>query len=201
MSFVTLFFAFTVALLHTLIPSHWLCFVVVGKAQRWRLSKTLAVTAAAATLHVLSTIALGIAIIVVGGRFMKDDHLEKLSAVFLIGFGALYLLLHVIHAGHRHEKDAAIPEKVAILSLLLTVAVSPCSGAIPLLVAQAGQGKMIALVSAVLLLTTLGNMLVLVGLTSLGIEKLKLDFVERYEKLLVGGVLCALGIAVLVVPH
>ena len=30
---VMLVSTFTIALLHTLIPSHWLCFVLVGKAQ------------------------------------------------------------------------------------------------------------------------------------------------------------------------
>ncbi|MBI2899277.1 MAG: hypothetical protein HYY17_03780 [Planctomycetes bacterium] len=201
MSFVTLFSTFTVALLHTLIPSHWLCFVAVGKAQQWRLRKTLAVSAAAGALHVATTVALGIAIILVGRRFLDGERLEKASGAILIGLGAFYLILHALRAGHHHVRDAAIPHKVAVLSLMLTVAVSPCSGAIPFLVAAAGSSKMVAMVAAVLLVTTIGNMLLLVGLTSLGIEKLKFDFIEKYEKLLVGGVLCLLGTAVLLAGH
>ena len=42
-------------------------------------------------------------------------------------------------------------------------------------------------------------MLLMVGLTSLGIEQLKFSFFDRYEKLIVGLVLCALGALVLVV--
>jgi hypothetical protein len=58
---------------------------------------------------------------------------------------------------------------------------------------------MIALIAAVLLVTTVGPMLLLVGLTSLGIEKLQFAFFDRYEKLIVGLVLALLGALVLVV--
>ncbi len=201
MDLVTLFSTFTVALLHTLIPSHWLCFVAVGKAQGWRVRKTLAVAAAAGALHVFSTVGVGVAITLVGKRFLDAEMLEKLSAFVLIGIGALYLLLHLLHIGHHHEKDASIPQGVAVFSLILSVTISPCSGAIPFLVAAAGHWKTVAMVATVLLFTTVGNMLLLVGLTSLGIEKLKFEFIERYEKLLVGGVLCLLGAAILVIPH
>ncbi len=201
MDLVALFSTFTVALLHTLIPSHWLCFVAVGRAQKWRLRTTLGVTALAGILHVLTTIGVGIAIVLAGRRFLDPERLEQLSAYVLIGIGALYLVLHLLRVGHRHERDARIPHNVAVLSLILTVTISPCSGAIPFLVAAAGQWKTIALLSGVLFVTTLGNMLVLVGLTSLGIERLRFEFFERYEKLLVGGLLCLLGVIILLAPH
>lgn len=198
---VTLVLTFTMALLHTLIPSHWLCFVAVGKAQGWRIRKTILVAAAAGFVHVASTVAIGIVLIVTGRKFLPGHALEKASAVVLIAIGTVYLAMHLFHFGHRHEKDAVIPEKVAVASLILSVAISPCSGAIPFLVATSGTFLWVALVSGVLLVTTLGNMILLVGLTSLGIEKLQINFVERYEKLLVGLVLCALGAAILVIPH
>lgn len=201
MELVPLFSTFTVALLHTLIPSHWLCFVAVGKAQRWPIRKTMAVAAGAGVLHVVSTVAIGVAFVLVGRRFLDDEKLEQLAGFVLIGIGLLYLGLHVFRAGHHHEKDAAVSGNVAMLSLLLSVTLSPCSGAIPFLVAAAGQVKMILAVGVVLLVTTVGNMLLLVGLTALGIEKLKFEFIDRYEKVLVGGVLCLIGAAVLLIPH
>jgi hypothetical protein len=42
-------------------------------------------------------------------------------------------------------------------------------------------------------------MLLLVGLTSLGIEKLQFRIFDRYEKLIVGGVLCILGALIFLV--
>jgi hypothetical protein len=201
MNYITLFSTFIVALLHTLIPSHWLCFVAVGKAQQWKLRTTLMVTSAAGALHVLTTVGVGIAVGLIGREFLEEETLEKISSFILIGIGVLYLILHRFKAGHHHEKDAAIPQKVAVLSLILSVTVSPCSGAIPFLVSSVHQWKMVAMITAVLLLTTIGNMMLLVGLTSLGIEKLKLEFVERYEKLLIGSILCLLGAAALFIPH
>ncbi len=202
---VALVSTFTVALLHTMIPSHWLCFVVVGRAQGWRPRKTLAVAAAAGLLHVASTMALGVALAVFGRAiFDKDDHLlEKASAFILIGLGALYLVSHLLHAGHHHEQDKAVPEKAAFLALLFSLVFSPCSASIPLLIVSTWDAgwAALALIAGVLLVTTVGVMLLLVGLTTLGIEKLQFAAFDKYEKLIVGSLLCLLGGLVLLVHH
>ena len=191
---------FTVALLHALIPSHWLCFVVVGRAQGWRTRKTLAVAAAAGLLHVASTILLGVAGASIVQKFLSHEHLlERMSGILLIVLASIYLGAHLLHAGHHHEQDRSVTEKAAILSLLFSLAFSPCTIAIPLLMASAQELGMVALIAAVLLVTTVGPMLLLVGLTSLGIEKLQFAFFDRYEKLIVGLVLALLGALVLVV--
>jgi hypothetical protein len=192
---------FTFALLHTLIPSHWLCFVIVGRAHGWKTRKTLAVAGAAGLLHVISTVAVGAA----GGAWIKSlthvHTLEQIGAWTLIGLGGLYLLTHALHAGHHHESDRAVTEKAAFVSLLFSLVFSPCTAATILLMAQVQGLGMIALVGAILLVTTVGGMLLLVGLTILGIEKLQFAFFDRYEKLILGGVLVLLGALVLVVPH
>jgi len=196
---------FTVALLHTLIPSHWLCFVVVGRAQGWPRRKTLGVTAAAGIVHVATTVTLGIALAAAGRSLLEhQEHLlERVSAFILIVLGALYLGSHLLHAGHHHESDKAVSEKAAVLALVFSLVLSPCSASIPLLiVASASAGwTALALIAVVLLVTTVGVMLLMVGLTSLGIERLQFSFFDRYEKLIVGLVLCALGALVLLVPH
>ncbi|KAJ8568372.1 hypothetical protein K7X08_027905 [Anisodus acutangulus] len=55
----------TVSLLHSFIPTHWLPFSIVGRAQKWTLSRTLLVTAFGAVLHVISTSILGITAITI----------------------------------------------------------------------------------------------------------------------------------------
>jgi putative Mn2+ efflux pump MntP len=189
----------TVALLHMLIPSHWLCFVVVGRAQGWRTRKTLAVAAVAGLLHVLSTVAVGLVLGTFVREFVEKEEatLEKAGALLLIGLGALYLLSHLLHAGHHHEHDRAVSEKTAFVALLFSLVLSPCSAAIPVLVASETDPQMVALTAAVLLVTTVGGMLALVGLASLGIEKLRFAFFDRYEKIIMGSVLCLLGALVL----
>ncbi len=132
---VSLPLIFTVALLHTLIPSHWLCFVVVGRVQRWSIGRTLAVAGAAGVLHAVTTIALGVAIILFGRRVMDEEAMERLSAVVLICLGLIYLFSHVFHVGHRHSHDEAMTGKAATAALLFSLVLSPCSAAIPFLVA------------------------------------------------------------------
>jgi len=198
---VSLPMIFTVALLHTLIPSHWLCFVVVGRAQKWKTRKTLAVAAAAGFLHVATTVALGVAIVVFGRRFLEEEALERLSAGVLVALGLLYLVTHLLRAGHHHAHDQAVTEKAAFAALLFSLVISPCSAAIPFLVAVSGSVAWITLIAGILLVTTVGGMLLLVGLTSLGIEKLQFQFFDRYEKLIVGLTLCALGGLVLLLHH
>lgn len=193
---------FTLALLHTLIPSHWLCFVLVGRAQGWHRTKTLSVTAAAGFIHVATNVTLGAALAVLGRTFLEHEHehlLERVSALILIGLGAIYLGIHLFHAGHHHEQDKAVTGRAAILALSFSLALSPCSASIMLLmVATAGAGWMtLVMISSVLLVTTVGVMLLMVGLTSLGIERLQFTVFDRYEKLIVGMVLCVLGSAIL----
>jgi putative Mn2+ efflux pump MntP len=200
---VSLLSTLTVALLHTLIPSHWLCFVVVGRAQGWRPRKTLAVAAVAGLVHVATTVLLALAVLAFGEAFLegRGEILERVSGLVLIALGALYLVSHLFRAGHRHEHDQSLTEKAAFGALIFSLVVSPCSFSIPLLlVSSHGLGwAAILFISAVVLVTTVGVMLLLVGLTSLGIEKLQFAFFDRYEKLIVGLVLGVLGALVLVI--
>ena len=197
-----LFSTFTLALLHTLIPSHWLCFVVVGRAQKWRLRRTLSVTAIAGFLHALSAFLLGLLLTgVAKASTQRPETLERLSGLILIGLGILYLFSQFFHAGHHHEQDQHIREKTAIASLLLSLALSPCSFSIPFVVlasSPAGWGA-VFLIGLVLLVTTVGVMLLLVGLTAAGVERLKFSFFDRFEKLILGLVLCILGALVFIV--
>ena len=198
-----LFSTFTLALLHTLIPSHWLCFVVVGRAQKWRLGRTLSVTAIAGFLHALSAFLLGLILtgVAKASTQKRPEVLERLSGLILIGLGVLYLFSQFLHAGHHHEQDRHIREKTAIASLLLSLALSPCSFSIPFVVlasSPAGWGA-VFLIGLVLLVTTVGVMLLLVGLTAAGVEKLKFSFFDRFEKLILGLVLCILGALVFII--
>jgi hypothetical protein len=61
---------FGVALVHAAIPTHWLPFVLVGRAQGWRLQRVLAAAAAAAVGHILTTSIVGV-LILMAGRFVE----------------------------------------------------------------------------------------------------------------------------------
>jgi putative Mn2+ efflux pump MntP len=190
--------AFTVALFHTAIPSHWLCFVLVGRARGWRLRRTMAVAALAGVLHVAVTVTLGLVIARLGHYFLPLEDLERMGGWVLVGLAALYLLLHFTRQGHHHHHEPSSSDRIALGGLMLAVTISPCSLAIPVLVGAAGTSPMqVLLISAVLLVTTVGNMVMLVGLTGLGVEKLPFHFFDHYEKLILGLVLGAVGAFIL----
>src|SRR5688572_27506644 len=190
--------AFTFTLIHTAIPSHWLCFVLVGRARGWRLRRTMAVAAATGALHVATTVTLGIILAKTSQTLFDIHDLELVGGWILSGLGALYLLLHFINKGHHHDHESSASDRMALGGLIFAVTVSPCTAVIPILVGAAMSSMaQVALISIVLLLTTVGNMVLLVGLTGLGVEKLPLAVIDRYEKLILGLVLVAVGLFIL----
>ena len=79
---------FTVAFFHAAIPTHWLPFVLTGRARGWSRAKTLAVTAFAGTGHVAVTTLLGLAIAWFGFQLN-----EKIGALFpWIAGGLLWMM-------------------------------------------------------------------------------------------------------------
>src|SRR3954471_16090852 len=96
---------FTVAFFHAAIPTHWLPFVLVGRARRWPRGKTIAITAAAGLGHVAITSLLGLVIAWCG--FQLD---EKIGRAFpwlaggLLGlFGVFYLWRQISGRGIMHH--------------------------------------------------------------------------------------------------
>ena len=57
---------FGVAFLHAVLPTHWLPFVLVGRAQRWSLGMTLVSVLASGLAHIAATAAVGGLIVVAG---------------------------------------------------------------------------------------------------------------------------------------
>lgn len=89
-------------------------------------------------------------------------------------------------------------DRVAITSLFLLLTFSPCEGFLPVYLTGIQHGwPGFALLSAILALATLVGMMVFTSLTWLGLEKLKLKFAERYENGILGGLLCFMGILVI----
>src|SRR5688500_17485784 len=96
---------FAVALAHAAIPTHWLPFVLAGRAQRWSRSRTVAVVAIAGGAHVLFTTLLG-ALIVWFGIEISDDVgsiFLLIAAGVLIATGGFYIWRHLSGRGHGHH--------------------------------------------------------------------------------------------------
>jgi len=95
---------FAIAFFHAAIPTHWLPFVLTARIQRWSRSKTLAVTAIAATGHATFTAALGLAVAWLGIALSSrvGDWFPRIAGGVLIVFGVYYIVRQIRGHGHTH---------------------------------------------------------------------------------------------------
>lgn len=203
----------TVAFLHAALPTHWLPFVLAGRAQGWSRAKTLFVTLCAGLGHVLFTIVLGG--IIAGLGMAIDERYETLlpwlASGLLLALGLYYLLRGDVH-GHRHYGDvqhqsgqeACAPPRgrsdgAIIGSLILLLTFSPCEAFLPVFAAGAQFGWTGFLwLSMVLLLATISGMMLFTWFTLMGLAHFRLEALEHYEGRIVGSLLIVLAIFVLI---
>ncbi|CAD6238849.1 unnamed protein product [Miscanthus lutarioriparius] len=250
----------TVSLLHSFIPTHWLPFSIVARAQRWPLSRTLLVSqyppplpsflprasfspvaaiaaryclpppdlvhsltrvgegsrpidrgkrgslgfysaAFGGVLHVVSTALLGITAVTMANTIAGEETVHKLASLLLIFLGGSYILLFAIgKGGHSHAHNHPM-EKMAVAGLVLVPALSPCATTLPVFLAVGNSSSMMILAIIVLLFSTITVMTSLVALSFYGASQIKFHWVERYDKILVGTVLCLVGVLTYVFHH
>jgi nickel/cobalt transporter (NicO) family protein len=93
------------ALFHTLIPDHWLPFVLVARSQGWSLSKTFWTTLLSAVFHVTLSLGLGIVALFLGREFTTaiGERIERFAGFGLLFFGLVYTLFFLTGSGkHQH---------------------------------------------------------------------------------------------------
>jgi hypothetical protein len=127
-----------------------------------------------------------------------------------VHFGYPHEHLHEQNHGHQddHDHDHEGPsahqprptsDRAAILSLLAFLTFSPCEGFVPFYVSGIRYGWAgFALLTAVLSVATVAGMVIFTSLTLVGLSKIKLGLLEKYESALMGVLLCAVGILIIV---
>ena len=109
--------AVATAAFHTLIPDHWMPFVLVGRARGWSAGTTATVSGLSALVHTLLSAALGLAALGVGEAAAGaiGHHLERGSGVLLVVFGTAYAVWAWRKGGHFHPGGALLhtPEEGA----------------------------------------------------------------------------------------
>lgn len=92
------------AAIHTLIPDHWLPFVLVGRARGWSGRQTAMVSGFSAAVHALLSVALGLLALRLGTTAASalGEGLERGSGLLLIAFGAAYAIWAWRKRGHFH---------------------------------------------------------------------------------------------------
>ncbi|KAH7365857.1 hypothetical protein KP509_18G049500 [Ceratopteris richardii] len=123
-----------------------------------------------------------------------EETVHKLAFVLLIFLGASYIVLFLTGIGsHTHNHNHSM-EKMAVAGLILLPALSPCATTLPVFLAVGNSSSSLVLLAIlVLLLSTLAVMITLVTLSFYGASQLKFHWIEKYDKALVGSVLCLVG--------
>jgi len=104
-TYVLIVTAGATALFHTLIPDHWLPFVLVARSQGWSLRKTFFTTLFSAIFHVTLSLGLGILALLLGREFVMalGERMEAFAGVTLIFFGLVYALYFGMAGGHHQH--------------------------------------------------------------------------------------------------
>lgn len=196
---------FLAALLHAALPTHWLPFVAVGRAQGWSRPVVLAVAALAGLAHILSTAAVGSMLTVAGELAPWLTHaMPYAAAAVLAGFGLWYLARAAVRppalagVGVQAVERARVGDGAAVWGLVGFLAASPGEALLPVYVGAGvhGWGVVLLLTFAFAAGTVLG-MVLLTGLAMAGVERFRLQRWTRFEGVALGLVLLALAVFVL----
>jgi ABC-type nickel/cobalt efflux system permease component RcnA len=92
------------AVLHTLIPDHWLPFALIGRARGWTVRTTAMISGFSALIHVTLSILLGFLALGIGVAASEaiGETLERAGAVLLVLFGLAYAWWAWRKGGHFH---------------------------------------------------------------------------------------------------
>ncbi|MGE5212114.1 MAG: hypothetical protein ACM3NN_00340 [Nitrospirota bacterium] len=110
------------------------------------------------------------------------------------------------HEGEHDDDIATIKQRwshrrsdwIVIAGLFALLTFSPCEAFLPIFLIGAKYGWVaFLLLTATLAIATVAGMLVFTWLTLLGVEKMKLNAFEKFESGVLGGVLCLLGLLII----
>ena len=212
---------FGIAFFHAAIPTHWLPFVLTARVQHWSRAQTIAVTALAGSGHVAATALLGFCITWFGTNLSETigDWFPRIAGGSLFLFGLYYLIRQMAGRGHVHFPyphehlhepggDAhehgrpRTTDRAAIVSLLAFLTFSPCEGFLPFYVSGIRYGwKGFTILTIILSVATVLGMVIFTSLTLAGLDRVRLAWLEKYESVIMGALLCAVGLLILIFEH
>lgn len=196
---------FATAFLHAALPTHWLPFVIVGRAQRWSLGRVLAAVTTAGLAHIAVTALVGGLIVVAGLALDRwiGGLLPYLSAILLFAFGGFYLVRALIQGpqtagGPQLDlPDPSASHATAFWGLVMVMAISPGEVLLPVYLSQAQQGlAVLAALTVVFAVGTVLGMILFTVAARAGWSVLRLERWARYEGAVLGLALIAIGLLV-----
>jgi len=223
--FLLLVTAASIAFFHTLFgPDHYLPFIVMSKARKWTMFKTIWITILCGLGHVGSSILIGAIGVAFGFGISKVEGFEgirgNIAAWAFILFGLIYFAwgmwraiknkphkhIHIHDNGsvhtHEHthlEKHDHLHKKNITPWVLFTIFVlGPCEPLIPILMYPAAKQSTFGLILVIIVFSviTIATMLAVVLLASKGIKMISFGKVEKYTHAIAGATIFLSGFAI-----
>ncbi|HEX2532829.1 MAG TPA: hypothetical protein VHK69_03780 [Chitinophagaceae bacterium] len=188
------------ALVHALIPNHWLPLVAVARSEQWKQREVSTVTLIAALAHVTGTVVLGLILGRIGTELEQDygGTVHVASSVLLIVFGLIYFTVNLPHHHHSEQRDVAAFKRSKrrwIFIFIIMMFLSPCLEVESLFLSAGVHGMgVVSLMAAVYAVVSISGILLLVNLGYRGVKLLSAEFIEHNEKRISGIVLIIVGI-------
>jgi hypothetical protein len=188
------------AMVHALIPNHWLPLVAVAKAEKWKPKEVNLITLLAALAHVTGTVALGVVLGVIGKELVRDygNTVYVASSLLLIVFGLIYFTVNLPHHHHNSQQDVVAYKRSKrkwILIFIVMMFLSPCLEVESLFLSAGAYGmSAVFMLSFIYAAVSITGILLLVNLGYKGTKLLSAHFIEHHEKRISGIVLILVGI-------
>jgi len=188
------------AIVHALIPNHWLPLVAVARAEKWKSSEVTTITLISALAHVLGTVALGLVLGMIGKELQEQygHAIDMASSVLLIVFGLIYYTVNLPHHHHSSQQDVAKYKRSKrkwVMIFIVMMFLSPCLEVESLFLSAGVHGMgLVTILSVIYAIVSISGILVLVTLGYRGVHLLSAHFIEHNEKRISGIVLIAVGI-------
>ncbi len=98
------------AVLHTLIPDHWLPFVLIGRARGWGTGTVVAISGLSGLIHVVLSFLLGLLALAVGAKAIQlvGETMERVGGTLLVLSGLAYMIWAWNKGGHFHPGGALL---------------------------------------------------------------------------------------------
>jgi nickel/cobalt transporter (NicO) family protein len=191
---------FILAIIHALIPNHWLPLVAVARSEKWKAKDITSITLLAALAHVLGTVALGLVLGYIG-KELTDDYGEVIhvtSSILLIIFGLIYFSVNLPHHHHSGQQDVAEYKRSKrkwIMIFIVMMFLSPCLEVESLFLSAGVYGMgVVSGMAIIYAVVSISGILLLVNLGCKGANLLSAEFIEHNEKRISGIVLILVGI-------
>jgi len=188
------------AIVHALIPNHWLPLVAVARSEGWKQRDVTIITFIAALAHVLGTVALGIVLGMIGKEMEAayGSVIYVVSSVLLIVFGLIYYTVNLPHHHHSSQQDVAQykrSKKKWIFIFIVMMFLSPCLEVESLFLSAGAYGMgLVVMLSVIYAVVSISGIMLLVTLGHRGVRLLSAHFIEHNEKRISGIVLILVGI-------